>query len=219
MVDVSSEAWSKQEAAVLYELNAMGLAHKPLVTVLNKVDLLSLQDRQLVAQLAAERADAVPLSARTLEELERLADALRAALTRQMWQMEVLVRHSQAALVSRVIRLGCVGNVAYSNHYVRLTASVPIFLLKQLQQLEREDEEASAAGLGCTAGLYDPEQANSVFMSMEDVYEEEGVFMPRARVLWARQQQSTDSGALGHPPSRDEGAVDWRALAGAGTKP
>lgn len=38
--DVTNPSWRKQEAAVLQELQAMGLEHKPLVRVWNKIDLV-----------------------------------------------------------------------------------------------------------------------------------------------------------------------------------
>lgn len=220
MVDVSSEVWSKQEAAVLSELSAMGLAHKPLVTAFNKMDLLPLQHQQLVSRMAQERVGAVPLSARTLEGLEGLADALRAALLRRMWRVEALVHQREAALVSRMMRLGSVDNVAYSNHYVHITASVPMFLLKLLQQLEREDEASTEriAWYASAPDLYNSDDASSIFRSLEDTYADRGVFMPRARVLGARQQeqeqlQAASSGAVA-PMLADEVAdeVDWKAL-------
>jgi GTPase len=82
VVDASSAHAPGQAAVVLDELEVLG-AGSPVITVLNKIDLLPVDDRPAtLARLLDTFPDGIPTSAATGEGCDRLAEHVRATLLR-----------------------------------------------------------------------------------------------------------------------------------------
>jgi GTP-binding protein HflX len=92
VVDASSPHAAGQAAVVLDELETIG-AGAPVVSVLNKIDVLPGEQRAALLQdLCATFPDGVPVSARTKEGLDRLAQRVSAALA-ALHPATVAMRH------------------------------------------------------------------------------------------------------------------------------
>jgi GTP-binding protein HflX len=212
VVDVSSEAWRQQEASVLHELQALGLGHKPLLTLLNKIDKLPAQ-KEFFKRLASKRADAVAVSAASGEGLDSLGALLGARLGAALQPVRLYVHQRMAGrLTHAMYRLGAVDSLQHlPGSYVLVAARVPRLLLQQLQQLDR-DGQAAGRGAGAGAGssrLYAPEAAGNVFTSAESFGQE--VFMPAVRLLSSQQQeQEQEQEQAGQEQAGQE--QDWKAL-------
>ncbi|MEK7477349.1 MAG: GTPase HflX [Candidatus Coatesbacteria bacterium] len=85
VVDASHPDAARQAAAVLAELETLGVAPDAVLTVLNKIDRL--EDHGATARLSVD-LPAPPLlaSARSGDGLDRLGDALEEVLRRRFWQ-------------------------------------------------------------------------------------------------------------------------------------
>ena len=87
--------------AVLSELGVGETLARHLIEVLNKIDLLSAEDRQALANRASRsNATVVPLSAKTGQEVSRLLVALDEHLTRSMQVVDVTLLQNDGATLA-----------------------------------------------------------------------------------------------------------------------
>ncbi len=79
--DITNESWRKQEAAVRSELVAMGLQHKPVLRVWNKIDLIP-DRREFLKYEATKHNNTVAISCLSGEGMDTLAVHLQQLLPR-----------------------------------------------------------------------------------------------------------------------------------------
>jgi len=141
VADISSDAWRKQEAAVLRELTDMGLDNKPIVTLWNKVDLVP--ERKSFFQLeASKRGHTVAVSAATGEGMDQLMSVLMSALSAQMEVISLTLPYGERgeALLSTIHSLGVVEEKTYGDAGVFVRGRVPVFLREQIDALTQDQD-------------------------------------------------------------------------------
>jgi GTP-binding protein HflX len=109
-------------AAVAEVLDEIGAAEIPRLPVLNKIDLLPGPQRQA---LANRHPDAIQVSARTGEGLDRLTEALAATARARLSPVDVTIPYAMSGLVATVYEQGAEVHQEPTEEGVRVTALMP----------------------------------------------------------------------------------------------
>ena len=125
VVDLTHPNAEEQAATVREVLTELGVADKPTVVALNKVDAIG-GDVPDEMRASLDLPDSyVPVSAVTGQGLELLLARIETTLNDQMAPLTVCIPYNHAALVDRFHRNGRVGSVEYGEHGVTMTGFVP----------------------------------------------------------------------------------------------
>ncbi|MFH1248422.1 MAG: GTPase HflX [Candidatus Omnitrophota bacterium] len=126
LVHVLDAAHSKvyeRHKAVMDVLNELSLNNIPIITCLNKTDLL--EDKVWLANLKADFVNTVEISAKERSNLDRLLDKIQNSLPQEMVSVELLVPHSKMSLVDLFYRQGKVLDIKYLQKGVKLRLNLP----------------------------------------------------------------------------------------------
>lgn len=129
VVDISHSNADEQVAAVEEVLEELGAGDKPMVTALNKADLLDRSDPEVqarVAQALAAYPNAVLLSALRREGVDDLLEAVAGRLRQSMVPVRLLIPYSQGELVSRFHEYGHVDKEEYTENGTRMLGRLPV---------------------------------------------------------------------------------------------
>merc|ERR1712238_246100 len=139
VVDASSPSRSKQERAVRDTLRMIGAESKPVLRVLNKIDLL---DAEEVAagnggndnDIGEGGGPFVALSSITGEGIEDFVAAAEDALMNILQRVELLIPYTMGKEVNMVQEVGQVDCMEYRENGTYLEARLPDFLASRLQK-------------------------------------------------------------------------------------
>ena len=148
VTDITNDAWRKQEASVLKELADMGLADKPIITVWNKIDMVS-TTKEFLKFEARKRGQTVAMSSVTGEGAEDLVSALETALSSKMDSIACTVSYDYGTLLNSIHNLGVLDEVQYLDEGIYIRGKVPLFLREQLDSISYESvmaRDKSGAG-------------------------------------------------------------------------
>lgn len=123
VVDVSHPNFRNLYESVLAVLSDLGVAEKPMITVLNKID--KLLDSDLLKELNMVIPQSVAISAKTGENLPRLLDRISAELPFGMIELKVVIPIQRMDLINLAHEKGQVYTTQYANDSVSLHVSVP----------------------------------------------------------------------------------------------
>jgi len=123
VLDSSHPRVYAQAAAVSVVLGELGAGDKPLVTALNKIDLL--EDKIWLAELSRRFPEAVCISAKLKQNLGELLNRIQQKFENRMSLVEALIPHSQSRLLDLVYRNGRVQEVKYLAEGIRVKAYLP----------------------------------------------------------------------------------------------
>jgi GTP-binding protein HflX len=140
VVDVSHPQASEQIKAVevvLHEISAWG---KPTVVALNKIDRLEAGSNML-EKFQREFHDAVPISAKTGENLAGLLDEITNRLRDRRVNVTLSIPHDRAKTIALVYRSGYVTARSMDDGNVVLTAQIPKVLAGELTPYVVANEE------------------------------------------------------------------------------
>jgi GTP-binding protein HflX len=130
LIDVSSPMAEVQAQSTMAVLKELGAAHRPMIFVLNKVDLCP--NRLMVDRLRFQYPKTVEISALHRQGFERLQELMihEIALLRQ----KVLLRIPQAeyALVAQILQEGRIISRAYEENEILLEVEIPHSLVKKV---------------------------------------------------------------------------------------
>jgi GTP-binding protein HflX len=140
VIDVSNPLFAEHKKAVFKVLKELGLQEKPLVTALNKIDLL--EDRVVIKNMEADFLNPVSISAKSEENLELLLKKMQENFSERMVNLEILIKHSRMDLVDLFYRQGKVTDIQYLQHGIKIKLSLPKILSQKLLH-SREIEEVS----------------------------------------------------------------------------
>ena len=130
VVDVSAEQVEEHHRTTREVLCELGARHKPVVTVFNKVDLVT--DSFALRRLRRQHPDAVFISALSgvgLQELRaRLAEELDSALR----PVQLLIPHDRYDLIALLHRTGTVRSEAHDECGVHVSATIPTSVLRSV---------------------------------------------------------------------------------------
>ena len=122
VVDISHPAWEIQHGIVLDTLQELGAADKPMLTVLNKVDIV--RDKILLEHWKEELGDCVAISALTGEGVPDLMQALVTRVQSLLGRVEAVIPYDHSALVQECYDYGRVLNLEYKEDGIHVVAEL-----------------------------------------------------------------------------------------------
>lgn len=104
VVDASHDDWEVQRDSVIETIEELGAGAIPMLTLFNKVDLVS--DRSVLTKLIAEFPNSVAVSAKSGEGMDELLSHIRRLLAGRYSRIKALVPYAQASLAETAHRFG-----------------------------------------------------------------------------------------------------------------
>jgi GTP-binding protein HflX len=147
VIDVSNPTWEKQERAVISVLTDMGAADKPIVRVLNKIDLLDpLVAERLKVETSTMAALTVAVSALNGDGLMDFVAVVEEALVDLLVPIEVEIPYSKGDELNAVHEQGNVEVVDYRAEGTYVQALVPTAVAERLSKYSVNPEPSTAQG-------------------------------------------------------------------------
>jgi GTPase len=134
VIDISNPTWRKQERAVLSVLSDIGASDKPVVRVLNKVDLLEPADAEYLRYEAAVAKHTVAVSALHGDGVGDLVACIEEALADLLVPIEVVIPYSKGVELNAVHEQGNVEVVDHRADGTYVRALVPEAVANRLER-------------------------------------------------------------------------------------
>lgn len=131
IIDSSHPMALEQARTTVEVLRELGAGDKPIITVLNKSDLL--QNLGMTTKLRVEFTRSVPISALKREGFNNLEEMMLQELSRQRKLVNLRIPQSEYSLVSEVRRSGHVLAQEYDENDVLIEVDLPIALANKWQ--------------------------------------------------------------------------------------
>lgn len=122
IVDVSHPNWEIQHSSVIETLNELGAGDKPMLTVFNKIDLVS--DPFIRRRLVAEWPDSVAISAAKGEGIPDLIHAIEKKAKSLLTSIKALVPYALSGMVQDCYDYGRVLKTEYRDEGIYLEAEL-----------------------------------------------------------------------------------------------
>lgn len=132
VIDVSNPSWKKQERAVNMVLADIGAADKPVVRVLNKIDLLNAQDAEYFRREAVTTDMTVAVSALLGDGMSDFVAVVEDAMSDLLEPIEVIIPYSKGDELNSVHEQGNVEIVDYREQGTYVRALVPASVANRL---------------------------------------------------------------------------------------
>ena len=143
--DASSSYGEEQKAQVEKVLGELESLSKPMIEVLNKIDLLTEEEREQLRQRARSKNE-VPVSALTGEGIDDLLHAIDAALQSDpVIDAEFRVPQHEGAVLAAIDAGMVVHSRTYEGNLVHLAASGPASLVGRMRRFRLRGEPAGAS--------------------------------------------------------------------------
>jgi GTPase len=134
VIDVSNPVWEKQEVAVKNVLTQIGVADKPIVRVLNKLDLLAPVDAEYVRYVAASEDYTVTVSALQGDGMHDFVTVVEQAMASLLVPIEVIIPYSDGMELNTVHEQGNVESIDYRETGTYIQALVPKSIANRLEK-------------------------------------------------------------------------------------
>lgn len=134
VIDVSNPTWEKQERAVLSVLADMGAVDKPIVRVLNKIDLLDPETAEYLKYEAALSEQTVPVSSLYGDGMTDFVAVVEDALQELLVPIEAEIPYQKGDLLNDVHEKGHVEVVDYRPNGTYVVANVPRSIANRLEE-------------------------------------------------------------------------------------
>jgi GTP-binding protein HflX len=131
LVDISHPNAMNQAEAVLQTLEEINASHVPLITVLNKIDLLS--DPNAARQAVENYPQAVAISALTGEGIGDLLEHIQGGLYATFTPITVLLPYQEGQLISLFHEVGQVQRLDYGRKGILIQGRIPNHLFTQFE--------------------------------------------------------------------------------------
>lgn len=133
--DAAAAYSEEQKAQVEKVLGELEVLSKPRIEVMNKIDLLDGEERLRLEERAATRGGEVAVSARTGEGMDRLLEAIDAALhSDPVVEAELRVPQQEGAVLAAIEAGMVIQSRAYEGNLVRLKVSGPASLVGRMRR-------------------------------------------------------------------------------------
>lgn len=139
LVDISHPMAEEQAATTYDVLKELGAGHKPIITVLNKIDQCT--DPTMIHRMRITYPHTIQISALHKQGFDQLQDMMIEELSKQRKCINVRIPQSDYALVSEVMRLGNILKQDYEENDVLLQVDVPQALAGKLKRYVVSDDE------------------------------------------------------------------------------
>ena len=132
VIDISNPSWKKQERAVNAVLADIGAADKPVVRVLNKIDLVNHVDAEYYRQEASMTDMTVVVSALNGDGIGDFVSVVEDAMSELLESIEVIIPYSKGDELNSVHEQGNVEVVDYREQGTYVRAYVPKSIANRL---------------------------------------------------------------------------------------
>jgi GTP-binding protein HflX len=145
IIDVSHPLWKKQEAAVMKVLNEIGAGDKPIVRVLNKIDLLEAGVSDDLIYEAAMEGHSVAVSSVSGQGMEDFVSYVEEALVKQLVPVELEIPFENGDDINLIHEVGNVETIDYRPNGTYICGRVPVAIANRLKRFSVVDENISQA--------------------------------------------------------------------------
>lgn len=132
VLDASQPYVYEYNKAVFGVLEELGIEDKPLITALNKVDLVD--DKMWLEKLKRDFPNSITLSAKLNQNLELLLTKIQENFSGRISELEVLVPHSRMDIIDLFYRQGKVYEIKYLQKGIKVKVSLSKILSHKLLQ-------------------------------------------------------------------------------------
>lgn len=126
VLDIAHPRIYEHYHAVLEVLKQLNADEKPVITALNKIDLL--HDKGLIGQFKKDFPAAVEISAKLKENFESLFKEIQNNFSGRMLELKVIIPHSRMDLVDLFYREGKVKKIDYLQEGIKIDLILPKIL-------------------------------------------------------------------------------------------
>jgi len=130
VLDAAHPLVHEHHQAVLAVLKELEAENKPLITALNKIDLLD--DRLWLENLKGEFPGAIAISAKFQANLGALLETIAKNFSARMAELEILIPHCRMDLVNLFHREGKVEEIIYQQKGIKIKLNLPKILVSKL---------------------------------------------------------------------------------------
>ncbi len=130
VLDVSHPRVYEHSQAVFEVLRELQADKKPLITALNKIDLLD--DQAWLGRLKNDFINSVPISAKLGQNLDLLCTVIQKSFVSKMTYLELTIPHSRMDLVDLFYREGKVEEIKYLQSGIKIKVNLPVVLSQKL---------------------------------------------------------------------------------------
>jgi len=140
VLDISHLRVYEHNQAVFSVLKELQADKKPMITALNKIDLL--EDKTWLEQLKKDFHNSLTISAKLRQNLDSLLEKIQENFVSRMTHLELLIPHSRMDLVDLCYREGKVEEIKYLQKGIKIRLNLPRVLSQKLLH-NREIEKIS----------------------------------------------------------------------------
>jgi GTP-binding protein HflX len=130
VIDVSNPLLAQHKKAVFAVLKELEAENKPMITALNKTDIL--EDKALVKHIGQDFIHPVAISAKLKENLDVLLEKIQNHFSDRMLNLEVMIKPQRMDLVDLFYRQGKVRDIQYQEGGIKIKLSLPKILSQKL---------------------------------------------------------------------------------------
>lgn len=132
VLDAADQRMHQHNQAVRSVLDELGLKDKPVLAVLNKVDLIA--DRSWLKVYKDEFTDAVVLSAKTGENIEALIESIQGYFSGLMLSLKIIIPHSRMEMVDFFYRKAKVEKIDYLQKGISISLTISRELFNKINK-------------------------------------------------------------------------------------
>ncbi len=136
LIDISSPRALQQAETTLQVLKELGAADRPMITVLNKIDLC--ENRQMVSRLRIQYPKTVTVSTKEGTGFKDLLQLMMEQIEALRKKVRLRIPQSHYPFVSELMREGKVFSVEYEENDILIEAEIPVALEKKAAQFAVE---------------------------------------------------------------------------------
>ncbi|MFA5350969.1 MAG: GTPase HflX [Candidatus Omnitrophota bacterium] len=130
VLDVSSPKVYEKNRAVIEVLRELKADNKPMITALNKVDLLS--DQMWLKAISSDFVNPVTISAKLKMNLDLLTRKIESVIPDRMIELDITIPHKRMDLVDLFYRQGKVEDIRYLQKGIKIKVRLPSLLYKKI---------------------------------------------------------------------------------------
>jgi GTP-binding protein HflX len=132
VIDVAHPRVYERNKAVYEVLKQLQADTKPMITALNKIDLLD--DQAWLAKLKEDFVNPVAISAKFKKNLDLLLEKIQRNFACRMSEIEILIPHSRMDLIDLFYREGKVEEIKYLQKGIKVKVNLPAVLSQKVMQ-------------------------------------------------------------------------------------
>ena len=129
VIDVTHRCCIEQAHVVMKTLDDIGVSNIPIITVLNKTDLLI--DMKLPDKIHKEFPDALPISGISGYGIANLVTSIQRYLSASLIEMTVSLPYRNGNLISIFHQYGTAVNAMHGEESVRLSGELPVSIARK----------------------------------------------------------------------------------------